>query len=87
MADRERRLVFRARRPQPQPPCRWLRAAYSPRHLRKPLFDWNPLTAYLYIAKSILENRRLSRRRNRFYIRDVFRASTITTGTPARPAL
>lgn len=46
----------------------------SPPHLRKPLFDWNPFTAYLYIAKSVLENRRLSRRRNRFYIRDVFRA-------------
>jgi hypothetical protein len=46
----------------------------SPRHLRKPLFDWNPFTAYLYIAKSVLENSRLSRRRNRFYIRDVFRA-------------
>lgn len=46
----------------------------SPRHLRKPLFDWNPFTAYLYIARSVLENSRLSRRRNRFYIRDVFRA-------------
>ena len=46
----------------------------SPRHLRKPLFDWNPFTAYLYIVRSVLENSRLSRRRNRFYIRDVFRA-------------
>ncbi len=47
---------------------------FAPRHLRKPLFDWNPFTAYLYIAKSILENSRLSRRRNWFYVRDVFRA-------------
>jgi FADH2 O2-dependent halogenase len=47
---------------------------FSPRHLRKPLFDWNPFTAYLYIAKSILENSRSSRRRNRHYWRDVFTA-------------
>jgi FADH2 O2-dependent halogenase len=47
---------------------------FSPKHLRKPLFDWNPFTAYLYIARSVLENRKLSRRRNRHYIRDVFRA-------------
>jgi hypothetical protein len=45
-----------------------------PRHLRKPLFDWNPFTAYLYIAKAVLRNSRLSRRRNFLYIRDVFRA-------------
>jgi FADH2 O2-dependent halogenase len=46
----------------------------SPRHLRGPLFDWSPFTAYRYIAQSVLENSRLARRRNRFYIRDVFRA-------------
>ena len=46
----------------------------APRRVRKPLFDWNPFTAYRYILNSILENRRLSRRRNRLYIRDVFKA-------------
>jgi hypothetical protein len=46
----------------------------SPSHLRRPLFDWSPFTAYRYIAQSVLENSRLARRRNRFYIRDVFRA-------------
>lgn len=47
---------------------------FAPKHLRKPLFDWNPFTAYRYIFNSILENRRLSQRRNKLYVRDVFKA-------------
>jgi FADH2 O2-dependent halogenase len=47
---------------------------YAPAHLRKPLFGWNSFTAYKYILNSILENSHLSRRRNRLYVRDVFRA-------------
>ncbi len=46
----------------------------SPRELRKPLFDWNPFTAYLYIFNSVRQNSKLSGRRNRFYVRDVFKA-------------
>jgi FADH2 O2-dependent halogenase len=46
----------------------------SPSHLRKPLFDWSPVTAYLYIFKSVLSNRKASGRRNRLYVRDVFKA-------------
>ncbi|MBV8859354.1 MAG: tryptophan 7-halogenase [Acidobacteria bacterium] len=47
---------------------------YSPKELRKPLFGWSSFTAYKYILNSILEDRHLSRRRNRMYVRDVFRA-------------
>jgi tetracycline 7-halogenase / FADH2 O2-dependent halogenase len=47
---------------------------FAPGHLRKPLFGWNPLTAYKYILTSILDNNGASRRRKRSYIRDVFKA-------------
>lgn len=47
---------------------------FAPGHLRKPLFGWSALTAYRYILNSILDDRRVSRRRNRQYVRDVFRA-------------
>lgn len=47
---------------------------FAPADLRRPLFGWNPLTAYRYVFGSILENNGLSRRRKRSYIRDVFKA-------------
>ena len=47
---------------------------FSPSELRKPLWGWSALTAYRYILNSILKNRRLSLRRSRLYVRDVFRA-------------
>jgi FADH2 O2-dependent halogenase len=47
---------------------------YSPAHLRKSLFGWSSLTAYKYILNSIREDRHLSKRRNRMYVRDVFTA-------------
>ncbi|MFY9622135.1 MAG: tryptophan 7-halogenase [Pyrinomonadaceae bacterium] len=47
---------------------------FAPANLRRPLFGWNPLTAYRYVFGSILENNGLSRRRKRSYIRDVFKA-------------
>jgi len=49
-------------------------ALFAPSELRKPLWGWSALTAYRYILNSILENRRLSLRRSRLYVRDVFRA-------------
>jgi tetracycline 7-halogenase / FADH2 O2-dependent halogenase len=47
---------------------------YSPAHLRKALWGWSSLTAYKYILNSIREDRHLSKRRNRMYVRDVFKA-------------
>ncbi len=47
---------------------------FAPAELRRPLFGWNPLTAYKYVFGSILENNGASRRRKRSYIRDVFKA-------------
>ncbi|HEV2764183.1 MAG TPA: tryptophan 7-halogenase [Pyrinomonadaceae bacterium] len=47
---------------------------YSPAHLRQHLFGWSSLTAYKYILNSIRSDRHLSKRRNRLYVRDVFRA-------------
>ena len=46
----------------------------SPQHLRKPLFDWSALTAYRYIYDSLRMNSKSSKRRNRSYVRDVFKA-------------
>jgi FADH2 O2-dependent halogenase len=60
----------------------------SPRHVRKLLFDWKPLTAYMFILSSIWESNRLSRRRKSFYIRDVFKAwnkDWVTESTPEGP--
>jgi tetracycline 7-halogenase / FADH2 O2-dependent halogenase len=45
-----------------------------PGALRKRLYGWSPLTAYGYVFRSLLENRRLALRRKRSYMRDVFRA-------------
>ncbi len=42
--------------------------------MRRELFNWNPLTGYAYILKNVLEQSRLSRRRSRQYLRDVFRS-------------
>lgn len=47
---------------------------YAPKPIRKALFGWSSLTAYKYIAGSILDNNGASKRRKRSYIRDVFKA-------------
>jgi len=47
---------------------------FAPSELRRPLFGWNPLTAYRYVFGSIIENNGASRRRKHSYIRDVFKA-------------
>lgn len=57
---------------------------FAPADLRRPLFGWNPLTAYRYVFGSILENNGASRRRKRSYIRDVFKAWN-TDWLPASP--
>ncbi|HTQ80290.1 MAG TPA: FAD-dependent oxidoreductase [Thermoanaerobaculia bacterium] len=46
----------------------------APRHVRKAMWDWSPLTAYRYILGSILDSRRSAARRRRHFLRDVFRA-------------
>ena len=47
---------------------------YSPKELRKPLFDWNSFTAYKYIFAAMRRSTKLARRRKYSYIRDVFKA-------------
>jgi FADH2 O2-dependent halogenase len=47
---------------------------FAPRATRKLLFGWRPLTAYNYVLASILDNNRISKRRKRSYIRDVFKS-------------
>jgi FADH2 O2-dependent halogenase len=47
---------------------------FSPREVFRSLYGWSPLTAYRYVLSSIWQDRRLSHRRNRLYVRDVFRA-------------
>lgn len=46
----------------------------SPKHVRKAMWDWSPITAYKYIFRSILESRRSAGRRRRQFLRDVLRA-------------
>lgn len=46
----------------------------APRPVFNELFGWKPHTAYLYILGSMWKNSRLASRRNRTYIRDVFKA-------------
>lgn len=46
----------------------------APKHVRKLMYDWSPVTAYLYIFKSILTNNKLSRKRKKKFNRDVFKA-------------
>lgn len=47
---------------------------YSPKELRKPLFDWSSITAYRYIFNAMLKSNRAARKRKSSYIRDVFKA-------------
>ena len=46
----------------------------APKAVFQELYGWKPQTAYLYIFSSILKAFGLSRRRNRAYVRDVFKA-------------
>lgn len=46
----------------------------APRAVSRQLYGWSPITAYRYILHSIADNNGASRRRNRSYLRDVFRA-------------
>ena len=47
---------------------------FSPREVFRTLYGWSPLTAYAYVLRSMWDDRRLSHRRARLYVRDVFRA-------------
>lgn len=49
----------------------WYRL-FAPKEVFEHLYDWGPLTAYSYIFEAVLRNRRLAKRRNSSYIRDVF---------------
>jgi FADH2 O2-dependent halogenase len=69
----------------------------SPRAVFDELYGWKPWTAYKYIAKSILHNMGISRRRDSAYVRDVFKAwnkewvapqtSQPATMEPPRPSI
>ncbi len=45
-----------------------------PRAMKKQIFDWSMLKAYVYIFQGIRESGYLARRRNRHYLRDTFKA-------------
>ena len=57
---------------------------YSPKELRRPLFDWNSFTAYKYIFKAMLHSNKVQRRRRHSYIRDVFKAWNLDWKTDSK---
>lgn len=46
----------------------------APKHIRKLMMGWNPLTAYGLVFNSILESYNHSRKRRKRYVRDVFKS-------------
>lgn len=46
----------------------------APKHVRKVMYDWSPLTAYRYILNSIWKNNKKAKIRRKHFVRDVFKA-------------